>query len=76
MRIDARITELNLSNPDSIGLFKPPEEDIVYAGIRKVNQVITCGYSKRNPFQALIVNIIIFLSLIILVSALAVQASI
>lgn len=53
-------------------LFATPEEDIIYAGIRKANQIITCGYARENPVQATIVNIIIYLLLIVLMTAIAV----
>ena len=35
VRADVRITPLSLTNKDSIELFSSPEEDIIYAGMRK-----------------------------------------
>ena len=37
VRADVRTTALSMSNEKSVALFAPPEEDIVYAGIRKAN---------------------------------------
>ena len=36
-RADVRTTALSMKNKDSIELFTNPEEDIIYAGIRKAN---------------------------------------
>jgi len=72
VRADVRTTALSLANQDSIELFAPPEEDVVYAGIRKSNQLVTCSWGRDNPLQAIIVNLIIFASLIVLLTAIAV----
>ena len=37
IRADVRTTSLNLQNKEQLDLFEKPEEDIVYAGIRKSN---------------------------------------
>lgn len=65
-----------MSSKEAVSLFAPPEEDVVYAGIRKANQVLSCGYSRNNPVQALILNVIIFINLLLLMTALAIQASV
>ena len=76
VRADVRTTPLKASSKEAVALFAPPEEDIVYAGIRKVNQVLICGYSRNSPLQALILNIVVFLSLLVLLTAISVQASV
>ena len=75
-RADIRTTPLSVSNPNSIGLFEPPEEDIVYAGIRKSNQLLTCSFAKNNPLQAIIVSLFSIGALLILSCALDVQAAV
>ena len=37
VRADVRTTALSIKNKKSVALFAPPEEDVVYAGIRKAN---------------------------------------
>ena len=37
IRADIRTTPLSIKNRQSVALFAPPEEDVVYAGIRKAN---------------------------------------
>lgn len=76
IRADVRTTPLSMSNKESVDLFAPPEEDIVYVGIRRANQVFTCGYSRNSPLQAIIVNIWIFCSLLVLCTAIAIQVSV
>ena len=75
MLADVRTTALSVANKKSIELLTPPEEDIVYAAIRKSNQFCTCSWGKGNPLQAIIVNILVFATLVVLVTALAIQAA-
>ena len=49
VRADVRTTPLKASSKEAVALFAPPEEDVVYAGIRKANQVLICGYSRNSP---------------------------
>ena len=75
-RADVRNSELILTNKQSVELFTPPEEDLVYGGIRKSNQVFTCSWGRNNPLQAIIVCIIGYLAFVILFTALANQVSV
>ena len=75
-RADVRATPLHVSDPKSIEPFQSPEEDIVYAGIRKSNQLLTCNFSKKNPLQAIIVSLVAIASICILLTALSIQAAI
>ena len=39
--------------------------------MRKVNQVLTCSFSRGNPLQAMIVSIATFLAVLVLMTAVA-----
>ena len=71
IRADIRTSELKLNNTDSVDLFAEPEEDVVYGAIRKGNQIMTCGYDRNNPLQAIIMNIVIYLALLVLLTSIA-----
>ena len=75
VRTDARISALATNQPSAIELFAPPEEDLIYAGIRKGNQLMTCNFARNNPLQGIIVSIIFMICAVVLLAAISVQAS-